>query len=85
MAVKNANFDDLETVMDEGVSVECRDEYGNTLLILSCQQGNKRMAKFLLRRGAQINAQNLDIHQIAPLSTHARHYSSVWWEGSSSH
>ena len=58
LAVKNANFDDLETVMDDGVQVDCRDEYGNTLLILSCQQGNKRMAKFLLRRGGNINQQN---------------------------
>ena len=58
LAVKNANFDDLETVLDEGVQIDTQDEYGNTLLILACQQGNKRMAKFLLRRGAQINAQN---------------------------
>jgi len=58
LAVKNANFDDLETVLDEGVTIETTDEYGNSLLILACQQGNKRMAKFLLRRGAQINAQN---------------------------
>jgi len=59
LAVKNANFSDLETVMDDGVGVECRDEYGNTLILIACQQGNKRMAKFLLRRGAQINQQNL--------------------------
>ena len=58
LAVKNANFDDLETVLDDGVQIDTKDEYGNTLLILACQQGNKRMAKFLLRRGALINSQN---------------------------
>ena len=58
LAVKNANFDDLETVLDEDVQIDTKDEYGNTLLILACQQGNKRMAKFLLRRGATINSQN---------------------------
>ena len=58
LAVKNANFDDLETVLDEGVQIDTKDEYGNTLLILACQQGNKRMAKFLLRRGATVNSQN---------------------------
>ena len=58
LSVKNSNFDSLESVLDEGVQIDTRDEYGNTLLILSCQQGNKRMAKFLLRRGATINAQN---------------------------
>ncbi|GMI06083.1 hypothetical protein TrLO_g2301 [Triparma laevis f. longispina] len=58
LAVKNANFDDLETVLDEDVQIDTKDEYGNTLLILACQQGNKRMSKFLLRRGATINQQN---------------------------
>ncbi|RYY70187.1 ankyrin repeat domain-containing protein [archaeon] len=35
------------------------DSHGNTLLILAAQQGSKRMCKFLLRRGANINMQNL--------------------------
>ena len=37
--------------------VDTADEHGNTLLHLSVQQGNKRIAKFLMRRGAKINQQ----------------------------
>ena len=59
LAVKNGNMEVLETLLDTaGVAVDTRDEHGNTLFILSCQQGSKRFAKFLLRRGATINAQN---------------------------
>lgn len=59
LAVKNHNIGDLEQALDvEGVPVETCDQHGNTLFILSCQQGSKKLAKFLLRRGADINARN---------------------------
>ena len=58
-AVKSANYNVLEHVLDEiGLSVNCRDEHGNTLLIIASQRGRKRMVKFLLRRNANMNAQN---------------------------
>jgi ankyrin repeat protein len=38
--------------------VDVRDEYGSTLLIIACQNGNKRVAKQVLRRGADINCRN---------------------------
>ncbi|KAJ1396193.1 ankyrin repeat-containing domain protein, partial [Ochromonadaceae sp. CCMP2298] len=41
------------------ISVNTADDHGNTLLILAAQQGSKRMCKFLLRRGANINMQSL--------------------------
>jgi hypothetical protein len=41
------------------VSVETADQYGNTLLILAAQQGSKKMVRYLLRRGANVNAQSL--------------------------
>lgn len=58
-AVKSANYNVLEHILDEiGLSVNCRDEHGNTLLIIASQRGSKRMVKFLLRRNANMNAQN---------------------------
>jgi len=58
-AVKSANYNVLEHILDEiGLSVNCRDEHGNTLLIVASQRANKRMVKFLLRRNANMNAQN---------------------------
>lgn len=59
VSVKGANYDALESTFEHGVHVDSTDEHGNTLFILACQQGNKKMAKFLLRRGANINAQNV--------------------------
>ena len=59
LAVKNNDLPALEDQLDlNGIPVDTKDEYGNTLFILSCQGGNKRIAKFLLRRGADINTQN---------------------------
>ena len=58
-AVKCANYSILEHVLDElGLNINSRDQHGNTLLILAAQRANKRTVKFLLRRNANINAQN---------------------------
>ena len=58
-ATRHANFGKLEEMLDDlGVDIDTADEYGNTLLLLTAQQGNKKLCKFLLRRGAYINAQN---------------------------
>jgi hypothetical protein len=58
-ATRHADYEVLEQMLDDcGVDIDSADEYGNTLLIISGQQGNKKLCKFLLRRGAYINAQN---------------------------
>lgn len=49
---------DVERLLDKGIPVNIRDEYGNTLLIIACQNGNKRIVKIVLRRQADINARN---------------------------
>ena len=41
-----------------GVPVDVRDGHGNTVLIISCQNGHKRALKAALRRGADPNARN---------------------------
>merc|ERR1711871_189498 len=58
-AVQNNNIERAEEYLDYGViPQEARDEHGNTLLHKAVQQGNKKMTKFLLRRGAPMNVQN---------------------------
>eukprot|EP01033_Poteriospumella_lacustris_P018563 gene18563-13367_t len=49
----------MEDALAEEIPVNTADQFGNTLLILAAQQGSRRMCKFLLRRGANINMQNL--------------------------
>mmetsp|Transcript_19942 Transcript_19942/g.45269 ORF Transcript_19942/g.45269 Transcript_19942/m.45269 type:complete len:211 (+) Transcript_19942:1374-2006(+) len=58
LGVKNENLDIVEEVLDQNISPDTMDHFGNTLLILACQQGSKRMCKFLIRRGGSINLQN---------------------------
>ena len=59
ICVKHTNYDALKEMIDDnGIDVDTYDEFGNTLFILACQQGNKKMCKILLRRGAHINSQN---------------------------
>jgi ankyrin repeat protein len=56
---RTGNITDLEFILDRNIiEVNSKDENGNSLLHLCCQQGNKRMVKFMLRRGADIKTQN---------------------------
>ncbi len=46
------------TLTQQQVSVDAVDEHGNTVLIVSAQNNNKRICKAVLRRGANIHHQN---------------------------
>lgn len=48
----------VENMLDTGIPVDIRNEFGDTLLIVAAQNGNKRIAKAALRRGANINIRN---------------------------
>ncbi|CAM9333425.1 unnamed protein product, partial [Choristocarpus tenellus] len=49
---------DVERLMDYGVPANVRDMHGNTIAIVACQNGHKRVLKAALRKGANINASN---------------------------
>lgn len=55
---RHGRCEEIDKLLDQGLPVDIRDEFGNTLLIIACQNGNKRVAKTVLRRGANINARN---------------------------
>ena len=55
---RHGRTDDIEDLLDRGLPVDVRDEFGNTLLTIASQNGNKRVAKLVLRRGSNINARN---------------------------
>ncbi|DBA01803.1 TPA: hypothetical protein N0F65_002919 [Lagenidium giganteum] len=57
-AARHNRIDSVTYMLDQGVSVNSKDEFGNTILAIACQNGLKRMAKLALRRGANINSQN---------------------------
>lgn len=66
---------DLERLLDStGIPANVRDSFGNTILIVACQNGLKRVAKVALRRGADINARNVR----TPLSFSRHHVFSLY-------
>jgi hypothetical protein len=55
---RHGRCDDIAALLSRGIPVDVRDEVGNTILIVACQNGNKRVAKLALRNGANINVKN---------------------------
>ena len=45
---------------DWNIPMDYQDDAGNTLLHIAAQNGNKRMVKLCMRRGSDLNAQNLN-------------------------
>lgn len=59
MGKTKGGYDKLDKFLQDGrISARARDENGNTLLHVACQNNNKRAAKLMLRHGADLNAQN---------------------------
>jgi hypothetical protein len=44
--------------MSQYAQADMRDEFGNSPLIVACQNGHKRCAKLLIKAGANVNSQN---------------------------
>lgn len=49
---------EVEMLLQQGVPIDARDEFGNTILCIACQNGNKNMIKLALRHGADMNICN---------------------------
>eukprot|EP01035_Chromulina_nebulosa_P018540 gene18540-24260_t len=58
-AAKSGDIATMENCLEENIDINLSDDNGNTLFILAAQQGLKKMCKYLLRHGANINSQNL--------------------------
>ena len=59
---RHGKYREIEDAMnqpDYNLPIDFQDDMGNTLLLIAAQNGNKRIAKLCLRRGATINKQNL--------------------------
>jgi len=61
--VRHGNYNELNDTVnapDWSVPIDYSDEVGNTLLMICCQNGNRRMVKLCLRIGSDINRQNFN-------------------------
>jgi ankyrin repeat protein len=59
---RHGRYEEIENIIsgpDFVHSIDSRDSKGNTLLLAAAQNGNKRIAKLALRKGADINLRNL--------------------------
>jgi hypothetical protein len=56
---RHGRIQEVDNLLSKGVPTDVRDDNGNTILAIACQNGNKRLAKLALRRCADINASNL--------------------------
>ena len=56
--VRMNKYSEVYDMLRSGCSADMRDEHGNTPLIISLQNGHKRITKLLLRKGANLDAQN---------------------------
>ena len=61
--VRHGKYKEVEDKLNEPdwtLPVDYPDAVGNTLLMVCCQNGNKRLSKLCLRRGAELNKQNIN-------------------------
>lgn len=55
---RHGKYMELEAILLKGVDPDSRDCFGNTILLVGAQNGNKRIVKLALRYGGQINMFN---------------------------
>ncbi|KAL0587058.1 hypothetical protein ABG067_003398 [Albugo candida] len=56
---RNGRVELIEQSLKAGFPINKRDDKGNTLLIVACQNANRSLVEFLLNQKADINTQNL--------------------------
>ncbi|TNV75415.1 hypothetical protein FGO68_gene15835 [Halteria grandinella] len=55
---RHGRFQQLKQVLELGVDPNSKDKYGNTIVIIGAQNGNKSIVKLALRFGGHINMSN---------------------------
>lgn len=61
--IKENNFKEFKEIIEKyRVGLESRDKYGNTFLIFAVQCSFIEIIKYLIHKGADINARNLDLN-----------------------
>ena len=55
---RHGRLNQLKKVFELGIDPNSKDRFGNTILIIGAQNGNKAIIKLALRFGAQVNMTN---------------------------
>jgi len=54
----HGDFEKVKAAIEDGESVDAKDEYGNTALLCAARYNHYNIASYLLRNGANVNAKN---------------------------
>jgi ankyrin repeat protein len=54
-AAVQGRISDMEALLDSGVSIECKDRFGQTPLYMSVQNAHIDACEFLIKRGARLD------------------------------
>jgi len=55
---RNNRYEEVEEALNSGFNADTLDKFGNTMLMIACQNGLKRIAKLVLRHGGSMNIGN---------------------------
>lgn len=55
---RHGRVEEVDSLLLRGIHIDDRDHYGNAILHISCQNGNKKLMKLALRYGANIDICN---------------------------
>jgi len=59
LAVEKGNIDEIKSITEKGIDINCSNEKGNTALILAVKSGNVEIADFILEKDCDVNAKNV--------------------------
>ena len=55
---RHGRIDEVRSALESGMPVNARDPHGNTLVMVACQNGQKRIVKLAMRYNAELNLRN---------------------------
>jgi len=68
---RHGRTSDVKQLLQEGLALDAQDDHGNTMLIISCQNNQKKLVKLLVKQGADSTITNLKGHD-------ASHYARLY-------
>ena len=55
---RHGRIEEVRAALEDGMPINARDPHGNTLVMVACQNGQKRIVKLALRYNAELNLRN---------------------------
>ena len=66
-AARSGNLERITQIVDSGVDINSKTEYGSTALFFACDRGHLEVVKYLLKTGAEVDAKD-SFYNATPLT-----------------